>query len=84
VQIFGHLNPLDILNLARTTKALRDILMRRSAISVWKEARSNVEGLPPCPADMTEAQYANLAFSPHCHVRPTYLSWQLLYSPIFI
>ena len=48
-QIFGHLRPYDILRLARTTKALRGILMRRSAISVWKDARSNVEGLPDCP-----------------------------------
>jgi hypothetical protein len=48
-QIFGHLRPYDILRLARTTKALRAILMQRSAISVWKEARANVEGLPDCP-----------------------------------
>lgn len=48
-QIFGHLRPYDILRIARTTKALRKTLMMRSAISVWKGARSNVEGLPDCP-----------------------------------
>jgi len=48
-QIFGHLRPYDILRLSRTTKALRGILMQRSATSVWKDARSNIEGLPDCP-----------------------------------
>jgi hypothetical protein len=43
--------------------------MRRSAISIWKEARTNVEGFPDCPCDLTEPQYANLAFFAYCHVR---------------
>ncbi|KAH9952089.1 hypothetical protein B0H21DRAFT_13030 [Amylocystis lapponica] len=66
-EIFGHLNPIDVLHLARTTKALRDILMRRSALSIWREARAHVDGLPDCPADLSEPQYANLLFDPHCH-----------------
>jgi hypothetical protein len=68
-QIFGNLYPLDVLHLARSTKALRAILMRRSAVSVWKAAFLNVPKLPPLPRDMTEPEYANLAFSRHCHVR---------------
>jgi hypothetical protein len=48
-QVFVHLQPYDILRLAWTSKALRGILMRHCAISVWKNARSNVEGLPDCP-----------------------------------
>lgn len=32
-EIFGKLNPIDLLYLARTTKALRNILMRTSASS---------------------------------------------------
>jgi hypothetical protein len=67
-QIFGHLDPLDVLHLTRTTKALRDILMRRSALSVWKHALSNVEGLPDCPRDLTEPQWVNLVFDTLCHV----------------
>ncbi|KII84075.1 hypothetical protein PLICRDRAFT_367809 [Plicaturopsis crispa FD-325 SS-3] len=67
-EIFGHLQPLDVLILARSTKALRGILMnRRSAISIWKTALSNCPGLPECPFDLTEPQYINLAFSKHCH-----------------
>jgi len=66
-QIFSLLEPLDVLRLARTTKALRNVLMSRTAMSIWKQALSNDE-LPKCPDDLTEPQYANLAFSEHCHV----------------
>lgn len=67
-QIFGHLRPLDILHLARTTKEFRCLLMNRSASYIWKAARLNVPGLPDCPPDLTEPQWANLAFSQFCHV----------------
>jgi hypothetical protein len=43
--------------------------MRRSAVSVWKDARANIEGFPGLPEDLTEPQYASLAFDPFCHVR---------------
>ncbi|KAF9468003.1 hypothetical protein BDZ94DRAFT_1133081, partial [Collybia nuda] len=67
-EIFGHLHPLDVLHLARTSRGLRTILMSRSSLSVWVSAFSNVRGLPFCPSDMSEPQYANLAFDEHCHV----------------
>ncbi|KIJ66542.1 hypothetical protein HYDPIDRAFT_26881 [Hydnomerulius pinastri MD-312] len=66
-EIFGHLDPLDVLYLARTTKEFRRVLMHRSATSVWKSARTHIPGLPPCPDDMSEPAYANLCFSMHCH-----------------
>lgn len=43
--------------------------MRRSATSVWKVARANLDGLPSCPDDMAEPQYAATLFDPQCHVR---------------
>lgn len=67
-QIFGHLDPRDVLQLARTTKPLRNMLMHRSATSVWKHARENVPDLPDIPPDLAEPQYANLLFDPFCHV----------------
>ncbi|KAJ7591655.1 hypothetical protein C8J56DRAFT_936110 [Mycena floridula] len=67
-EIFGYLEPLDILRLSRTTKDLRSILMSRSSVSVWKAARSNIPDLPPLPEDLTEPQYANLAFDAYCHI----------------
>jgi hypothetical protein len=65
-QIFSYLTPLDILHLSRTTKALRDILMSRSAITIWKSAFTFEPELP-VPPDMSEPEWANLIFSPHCH-----------------
>ncbi|KAJ7657995.1 hypothetical protein B0H17DRAFT_955493, partial [Mycena rosella] len=65
--IFGHLAPLDILNMARATKDLRRVLMHRSAVSIWKASLRQISGLPECPHDMSEPAWANLAFSAHCH-----------------
>ncbi|KAG6850403.1 hypothetical protein H0H93_013628 [Arthromyces matolae] len=67
-EIFAQLTPLDLLNLSRTSKSLRDILMRRSSQYMWKSARAQVEGLPDCPNDMSEPAYANLVFYPYCQV----------------
>ncbi|KAJ6502632.1 hypothetical protein DFH09DRAFT_1001170 [Mycena vulgaris] len=66
-EIFGHLPPLDILNMARATKDLRRVLMHRSAISIWKASLHQIRGLPECPQDMEEPAWVNLAFSPFCH-----------------
>ncbi|KAJ7657978.1 hypothetical protein B0H17DRAFT_1337811 [Mycena rosella] len=66
-EIFGHLNPLDLIVLARMTKTLRCTLMHKSAISVWRSALSNVPGLPDKPPDMSEPAWANLVFDRHCH-----------------
>ncbi|KAI5995363.1 hypothetical protein EDC04DRAFT_2802323 [Pisolithus marmoratus] len=66
-EIFGHLNPLDVLRLARTTKEFRRVLMHRSSRSVWIAARNNLPDLPDCPPYMSEPQFANLVFDTHCH-----------------
>ncbi|KAL0947627.1 hypothetical protein HGRIS_013715 [Hohenbuehelia grisea] len=65
--IFSNLNPSDLLRLARTTKALRDILMRRSASPIWRAACANISGLPDCPPDMAIPAFVNLLFDTHCH-----------------
>ncbi|GBE83905.1 hypothetical protein SCP_0509640 [Sparassis crispa] len=67
LEIISHLNPRDLLNLARTSKAFRALLMTRTSAHLWKAARKNVDGLPDCPPYLSEPEYANLAFSPHCH-----------------
>ena len=62
------MHPRDLLNLARTTKDFRTFLMSRNAAPFWKAARQQVEGLPDCPAHLSEPAYANLVFFSHCHV----------------
>ena len=59
---------MDLLNLARTCKCLRAILMHNSSLFLWKAALLRVEDLPSCPADLTEPQYTNLVFHARCHV----------------
>ncbi|KAL0563817.1 hypothetical protein V5O48_018246 [Marasmius crinis-equi] len=66
--IFGYLNPQDLLHLSRTNKDLRNLLLSRSTILVWKEARSNVEGLPDIPEDLSEPAYAHLCFDTQCYL----------------
>ncbi|KAH0829105.1 hypothetical protein J3R83DRAFT_2571 [Lanmaoa asiatica] len=65
--IAAYIHPIDLLNLARTCKSLRALLMDKSSVFVWKSARRQVKGLPDCPPDLTEPEYANLVFYARCH-----------------
>ena len=67
-QIFDFLHPRHLLNLARTSKDFRALLMDRKSAPWWRAARSQIEGLPPCPKTLSEPAYANLLFFNHCHV----------------
>ncbi|KAI0073705.1 hypothetical protein K474DRAFT_1677692 [Panus rudis PR-1116 ss-1] len=66
-KVFSHMQPRDLLNLARTSKPFRELLMSRQSASFWRGARKNVPGLPNCPPYMSEPAYANLCFFSHCH-----------------
>ncbi|OCH84805.1 hypothetical protein OBBRIDRAFT_829261 [Obba rivulosa] len=66
-EIFSHLGPGDLINLIRTSKDLRRLLLRRSSEFIWKAAHGNV-GLPECPPGLSEPALANLVYSPHCHI----------------
>ncbi|KAI0077451.1 hypothetical protein K474DRAFT_1661710 [Panus rudis PR-1116 ss-1] len=65
-EVFKHLQPLDLLNLARTSKAFRRLLLSKSAAIHWKAARKKIPGLPECPNDMSEPAYASLLFDTRC------------------
>ncbi|KDR85510.1 hypothetical protein GALMADRAFT_234422 [Galerina marginata CBS 339.88] len=66
-EIFGHLQPYDLLKLTRTTKDFRRLLLNKSSVSVWKATLDGVPGLPECPSTMSIPAWVNLVFSPHCH-----------------
>ncbi|KZT30909.1 hypothetical protein NEOLEDRAFT_45258 [Neolentinus lepideus HHB14362 ss-1] len=66
-EIFELLHPSDLLRLSRTSKSLRSCLLNPSATTVWKRTRGNVEGIPECPPNLTESQYAHLIFEHVCH-----------------
>ncbi len=62
------LHPRDLLNLARTSKSCRELLMSRKYEFLWKAARAGVAGLPDIPPWLSEPAYANLVFFTNCHV----------------
>lgn len=57
---------MDLVNLARTNKALREVLMSRKSIWVWLISRRNtgVTKVPDPPNDMSEPAWALLLFGP--------------------
>ncbi|KAL0577111.1 hypothetical protein V5O48_004864 [Marasmius crinis-equi] len=65
-EIFGYLEPFDLLRLSRTSKDLRRALISRSSKSVWKAARANL-GVPDPLPSMSEPKFAHFMFDPHCH-----------------
>lgn len=67
-QILKLLHPFDLLQLARTTKALRNILMNRASQLIWTEAQVNVKDLPDCPNTLSWPAYTELMFNESCSV----------------
>ncbi|KIJ25105.1 hypothetical protein M422DRAFT_56126 [Sphaerobolus stellatus SS14] len=68
-RIAAYLEPYDILNLARSTRDLNKYLMSRDSRGIWRVARSAMKGIPECPPDLSEAEYARLLFETDvCHV----------------
>ncbi|KAM5540102.1 hypothetical protein V8D89_006242 [Ganoderma adspersum] len=65
-QIAAHLHPLDMLNLSRTSKLLRSIMLSKHSRSAWIASLGSVQGLPPCPWIMNEPFYAALLFDHYC------------------
>ncbi|KAI1789069.1 hypothetical protein LXA43DRAFT_893524, partial [Ganoderma leucocontextum] len=68
LEVAPHLYPLDVINLSRTSKPLRSLLMSRGSRPIWTTALGNIVELPPCPTDMSEPLYAALVFDHHCFV----------------
>ncbi|EUC54257.1 F-box protein [Rhizoctonia solani AG-3 Rhs1AP] len=68
MEIIQHLPLPDVLSLSRSNRFFYQILMTRSmaTLHVWRAAVENVPGLPRCPDDLCEPQYATLIYSKHC------------------
>ncbi|KZV75620.1 hypothetical protein PENSPDRAFT_748283 [Peniophora sp. CONT] len=70
-EIFGHLEPLDLLNLARTTKSFRGVLLSRQSTFLWKSVLDAFEDANdlhfPCPEDVSIPVWVNLVQGgPYC------------------
>ncbi|KAL5512741.1 hypothetical protein ACEPAG_3007 [Sanghuangporus baumii] len=65
-EIASYLMPLDLLRLSRTSRTLRGFFLSRSSRAIWTASIMAI-GMPPCPSDMSEPQYANLYLEKECH-----------------
>ncbi|TFK78431.1 hypothetical protein K466DRAFT_560510 [Polyporus arcularius HHB13444] len=66
-EITAHLDPIDILQLARVSKDLRAMLLSRTSRHIWIATRKNVSPPPPdCPESLSEPRYAYLLFERFC------------------
>ena len=73
-QIYGYLAPSDLLHMARVCKAFACFLLHPSSATIWRDARQQESDLPDLPDDLTEHQYANLAFGLYCNVSKPFYS----------
>ncbi|PPR05236.1 hypothetical protein CVT24_010342, partial [Panaeolus cyanescens] len=62
----NHLDPMDILELGRTTRAMKRLVLSPKFKPVWVKARSQYASLPACPEDLSEPAYAELIFGNTC------------------
>ncbi|QRV93653.1 hypothetical protein RhiJN_21671 [Ceratobasidium sp. AG-Ba] len=65
-EIASHLTPPDVIALSRSNRYFNKLLLSRSALHIWTAAIRNVPGLPPCPKDLCQPQYAALIYSKYC------------------
>lgn len=74
VQIASYVSPYDLLQLARSTKALREIFMSKRSKHIWVASRTAMD--IPDLEEFSEPYYADLLFSRRCHaeVRITFIS----------
>jgi hypothetical protein len=67
-EITSHLHPLDLLHLSRVSRHFARMFLHTDNRHAWLAARRTVVGLPECPGDLSEAQYAHLLFETLCFV----------------
>ncbi|KAL5501311.1 hypothetical protein ACEPAH_8571 [Sanghuangporus vaninii] len=65
-EIANYLTPVDLLQLSRTSRSLRKFILSKSSRVIWVACLA-ATGIPACPPDMSEPQYANLYFEKECH-----------------
>ncbi|CAE6533312.1 unnamed protein product [Rhizoctonia solani] len=66
IEIARYVHPLDLIMLSRVNKFFRELFMDRRSALIWQSARENLPGLPPCPDNVCEPQYAAMLFTKRC------------------
>ncbi|KAK0207238.1 hypothetical protein IW262DRAFT_668184 [Armillaria fumosa] len=65
-EIFGRLEPLDLLHLSRLMKGFRGALFDKASVAVWKSAWGNVVDLPRPPEGTSEPAWVSLIYETRC------------------
>lgn len=73
----GHLSVLDLLNLSRSFKAIRNVMLSKTFRPAWRKALRDL-GAPECPPEISEPQFIRLVFDSTCQAR-VYSSSTLLW-----
>ncbi|CAE6455649.1 hypothetical protein BN14_03698 [Rhizoctonia solani AG-1 IB] len=66
IEIARYVHPLDLIMLSRVNKFLRELFMDKRSALIWSSARENLPGLPGCPDEVSEPQYAAMLFTKRC------------------
>lgn len=69
-QIFGYLDPLDLLNVGRTCQDLHDLVGSKFFAPIWQSSiQSTWPTMPGCPDGMAKPAFVELFFWKNCLVR---------------
>ncbi|PPQ75135.1 hypothetical protein CVT24_010097 [Panaeolus cyanescens] len=67
LEIFGHLQPADLLSLGRVSQEFRQLVMSAEFKCIWIQCRTRLaDNSPECPQDITEPMFAELVFGKGC------------------
>ncbi|KAL0951492.1 hypothetical protein HGRIS_008177 [Hohenbuehelia grisea] len=68
LEIFEYMGPRELLQLARTNKTFRAILMSRKSVRMWDAALSRIDPPVKCPEYMSAPMFCSVAFETSCSV----------------
>ena len=63
-QILETLHPIDLYHITLTTRALRKLLLSRSASAIWENSFKAYSEIPFYPKDVSAPRWASLLFGP--------------------
>ncbi|KAJ6471608.1 hypothetical protein C8R47DRAFT_745357 [Mycena vitilis] len=83
LEVLGHLHPVELLQVSRTSKSFRELLRSPVTDLTWRNAFLVEEPLPKCPPQLSGRRWAKLLFGPRVcdecgqvDTDPDYVLWR--------